>query len=89
MKPVNALLVTFLAMTQYALWFGDKNVFDLYRLKAASESQRVENQQHFNRNQVLTAQVIDLKSGGESVVTLARESLGLIREGETFYQIIE
>ena len=89
MKPVNALLAGLLVLTQYALWFGDKNVFDLYRLTQASGAQLEENQEHAKRNQVLAAQVIDLKSGGESVETLAREELGLIREGETFYQIIE
>jgi cell division protein FtsB len=33
--------------------------------------------------------VVDLKSGGETVETIARTDLGLIKAGETFYQIIE
>ena len=42
-----------------------------------------------NRNQRLIAEVNDLKEGGETVETIARSELGLIKEGETFYQIIE
>lgn len=41
------------------------------------------------RNQRLVAEVIDLKEGGETVETIARSELGLIKKGETFYQIIE
>jgi cell division protein FtsB len=35
------------------------------------------------------AVVIDLKTGGETVETIARSELGLIKEGEIFYQIVE
>ncbi len=76
-------------MTQYALWFGDKNAFDLYRLQNASDKWVVENEKNYRRNQALTAKVNDLKNAGESVETIARQELGLIKDGETFYQIIE
>ena len=41
------------------------------------------------RNHKLLAEVIDLKQGGETVETLARYNLGLIKPDETFYQIID
>ena len=89
MKPVNLILLGLFVATQYALWFGDKNAFDLYRLKQSYNLQEVENEILTNRNQKLVAEVIDLKEGGETVETIARSQLGLIKQGESFYQIIE
>jgi len=89
LKPVNLLLLTILLSLQYALWFGDKNVFDLNLLKKTAESVRLENVGLSRRNDKLLAEVIDLKEGGETVETLARSQLGMIKQGETFYQIIE
>ncbi len=83
------LLIALLISTQYALWFGDKNVFDWYNLNASAEQTRLKNLKHTERNQRLLAEVVDLKSGGETVETIARSEFGLIKEGETFYQIIE
>ena len=89
MKPLNFLLLSLFVAIQYALWFGDKNVFDLYRLQQATEKTRLQNLELASRNQRLVAEVIDLKKGGETIETIARSELGLIKEGETFYQIIE
>ncbi len=89
MRPTILLLVLLLSWLQYALWAGDKNVFDLQRLDAAVERTVQENIRLEQGNQRLLAEVIDLKQGGETVETLARFNLGLIKENEIFYQIIE
>ncbi len=89
MKPLNLILLTMFVGIQYALWFGDKNVFDLYRMQQAEQQTRLENVAMKQRNQRLVAEVIDLKESGETVETIARSELGLIKKGETFYQIIE
>ncbi len=64
-------------------------MIDLKRLKASVEHTRMGNQKLDQRNQKLLAEVIDLKQGGETIETLARSELGLIKPEETFYQIIE
>ncbi len=88
MKPINFLLLLMLLGSQYALWLGDKNGFDLFQLKQAALDTAQENHKLSQRNQRLVAEVIDLKEGGETVETIARSELGLIKDGETFYQII-
>lgn len=88
-KPLNIFLLFLIILMQFALWFGDKNVFDLYRLHQSDQHVAQLNQRLFARNQQLLAEVIDLKQGGETLETIARSELGLIKEGETFYQIIE
>jgi len=89
LRPVNILLLGLLVGTQYALWFGDKNVFDLHQLRQSAEQTRQQNLELAERNQHLLSEVVDLKGGGETVETIARSDLGFIKNGETFYQIIE
>ena len=89
MKILTVSLALVLCSLQYALWFGDKNVFDLYRLQATIEERQSENGQLALRNDKLLAEVVDLKNSGETLETLARLELGLIKPNETFYQIID
>lgn len=89
MRSISLLLLLLLFWLQYSLWAGDKNVFDLRSLEATVEGTVQENIRLEQRNQRLLAEVIDLKQGGETVETLARFNLGLIKENEVFYQIIE
>jgi cell division protein FtsB len=83
------LLVILLALLQYKLWFGDGSMADVWDLYRQVETQKAENQQLRERNQALEAEVEDLKQGLEAIEERAREELGMIREDETFYQIIE
>ena len=89
MTPLNILLLTLFAGTQYALWFGDKNVFDLHLLKESARETALEIEMQLQENRRFSAEVNDLKADGESVETIARSELGLIKEGESFYQIID
>ncbi len=89
MKILTVCLGVLLGALQYALWFGDKNVFDLYRLQATIEERQDENNQLALRNDKLLAEVVDLKNSGETLETLARSELGLIKPNETFYQMID
>jgi len=88
-KTIPIVLITISLLLQYALWIGDKNFIDLQRLESAVTDTEINNAKLHQRNQKLLAEVIDLKQGGETIETLARSELGLIKSGETFYQIIE
>ena len=81
------LLALFLLM-QFALWAGDKNVFDLYHLNNSIDQTTAEVSQLTQRNDRFLAEVLDLKNGGQAVETLARQELGFIKQDETFYQVI-
>ena len=41
------------------------------------------------RNEALYAEVEDLRKGQDALEERARDELGMIREGETFFQVIE
>jgi cell division protein FtsB len=89
MKVLIAILIVVLVLLQYKLWFGDGNMREVWALRDAIEQQKKENRQLAERNSALEAEVKDLKQGLEAVEERARSELGMIKKGETFYQIIE
>jgi cell division protein FtsB len=89
MKALIAILIVLLLILQYKLWFGDGNMREVWQLQAAIEEQKKENEKLRERNAALEAEVQDLKQGLEAVEERARSELGMIKKGETFYQIIE
>ncbi len=83
------LLTVVLLLLQYRLWFshdGLPSVMHLYRSVVLQEER---NSVLEERNQVLAAEVQDLKSGLDAIEERARSGLGMIKQDETFIQIIE
>ena len=78
-----------LALLQYGLWFGDKNLPDLLTLRSQTHQLEAANIKRQDELARLAARVKDLKHGKQALETLAREELGLIKPGETFYQVID
>ena len=89
MRWIGWLLFALLLILQYRLWVGDGSLAEVWDLYQQVEMQRDENRKLRERNQALEAEVQDLKQGLEAIEERAREELGMIKEGETFYQIIE
>ena len=58
-------------------------------VKARIAEQSEQNQKLQARNEQLKAEVADLKQGLEAIEERARTELGMIKEGETFYQLVE
>lgn len=82
------ILVLLLLLLQYQLWFGEDNMHDASKLQQQVSVQQTENATLIQRNQELAAQVKDLKQGQAAVEEQARSDLGMIKKGETFYQIV-
>lgn len=92
MSPLRLVLFSLIALIialQYPLWFGNGGVFAVWRLKHEIAAQREENGSLRERNQALAADVIDLKRGLAAIEERARIELGMIKKGETFYQVVE
>jgi len=83
-----ALLVILTAL-QYRLWFAEGSLAEQRRLELQVQEQTRINSHLLERNAVLEREVLELQSGNKGVEQRAREQLGLIREGETFYQFVE
>ncbi len=83
------ILVIILIGLQYRLWFGQGSWEQIVSLQRELDQQHLFNQRLRDRNQVVENEVRDLKSGLESVEERARTELGLIKDGETFYLLID
>ncbi len=88
MKVLIGALIVLLIALQYRLWFGDGSVQEVWRLREEAKTTRTELLQLRGRNQALSAEVADLKSGLEAIEERARAELGMIDEDETFYQFV-
>lgn len=89
MRALVAILAGLLLVTQYQLWFGEGGVLEVRRLQAMVESQQAENAVLTQRNEALEADVEDLKAGLEGIEERARRELGMIKNDETFYQVVD
>ncbi|MBI2383375.1 MAG: cell division protein FtsB [Gammaproteobacteria bacterium] len=82
-----ALTLMLLAL-QFRLWVAEGGIAHTHRLKAEVRAQQNENRRLQARNGALEAEVADLKSGVGAIEARARETLGMIRKGETFYLVV-
>jgi len=58
-------------------------------LEVELEAQHNVNEDLAERNRLLEIEVLDLKNGLEAVEERARSELGMIKDGEVFYLLIE
>ena len=92
MKPVKIVtyvLLGLLLLLQYPLWFGSGGVYAIWQLNREIAAQQQENAKLKDRNQALEAEVVDLKEGLAAIEERARTELGMLKKGETFFQVIE
>lgn len=89
MRPAIVLLFVVLAGLQVRLWVGLGSLHDVKELQAAIAVQQTEVERLHMRNDLLRAEVDDLRNNLESIEERARYELGLIRRGETFFLIPE
>lgn len=88
MKVLILVFVVLFLLLQYQLWVGEGSLSEVSALKQQIEQQKQHNTELKTRNLALQEQVKDLKQGLDAIEEYARSELGMIRQGETFYQII-
>jgi len=86
---VAGILLAVLLALQWPLWFGEGSWRDVRELREIRERQELENADLRMRNRALEAEVEDLRSGTEAVEERARRDLGMIREDEVFFFLIQ
>lgn len=84
---VLILLILIIAL-QLKLWTGQGGMREVWRLEQGVAEQEARNAELKARNDALAAEVANLKDGDEAVEERARSELGLIKPGETFYQVV-
>ncbi len=83
------ILIVFFLMIQFDIWFKDDGFYRVKELEQMIGNQVEENKRLKLRNEQLQREIEELKSGTESIEEKARTDLGMIKEGEEFYLIVE
>ena len=83
------ILLILLIALQLKLWAGEGGMREVESLRRHVNEQKAENDKLKKRNDALSAEVEDLKHGKDAIEGRARSELGLVKPGETFYQVAE
>ena len=89
MRWLLIILITFLVGLQFRLWVGEGSLAHQFELDTQIDEQRDENQRLKRRNEKVAQEVESLKTNLESIEEKARTDLGMIKEGEIFYLVID
>lgn len=89
MRILIAILLALFLVLQYRLWVGKGSLAEVSNLKQEISGLEQELVKLRERNRALQAEVEDLRSGNAAIEERARSELGMIKEGEIFYQVID
>jgi cell division protein FtsB len=89
MRSIVIFLLLALLGLQYKLWLGDGNLRQWLHLEKKLALIEQDNKNLVARNHAIAADIFELKSGEQSLEEQARYELGMIKEGEVYYQCIE
>lgn len=74
---------------QTKLWLGSTGWSQAAKLEERVRTQAADNTHLQQRNDALAAEVEDLKSGEAAAEERARNELGMVKPGETFYRVVD
>jgi cell division protein FtsB len=88
-KILIAILILLIVQLQYRLWYGDGSIQQVQVYQQRLDTLKKEAKEKKERNDALYAEVLDLRKGKEAIEERARYDLGMIKENETFFQVIK
>jgi len=88
-KIIAIVLLLLFIWLQYKIWLQDGGIPEIVQLQQEVADVKVEVQTLQERNASLDAEVKDLKKGLDAIEERARSEMGMIKEGEVYYQVIE
>ena len=88
MKVLTLILIVLIVLLQYPLWLGKGSWLKVWEIDQQVTQQHEINQKLQMRNAALDAEVRDLKQGHEAIEERARSELGMIKQNEIFFHIV-
>lgn len=81
--------IVVLAILLWQFWYGESGWQAVRDFAVDIDQQEREVQALAERNRRLKAEILALKEGHAALEARARTDLGMVREGETFFQVVE
>lgn len=82
-------LILLVLLLQYKLWLAPGGALEMHQLRKQSQQQSEHNLTLEQHNEALRAEVNDLKKGEDAVEEYARSELGMLKEDEVFYRVVQ
>lgn len=89
MRWLLLILLVLLSGLQFRLWVGEGSLAHRAELNRQLEAQEQENRTLRERNALIATDVQSLKSNLNAIEEKARADLGMIKQGETFYLVVD
>ena len=89
MRSIGIFLIILFIGLQYKLWVGDDRITQWAHLEEKIAQQEKTNELLIAQNHAIEADIIELKSGDQALEEQARFGMGMIKNGEVFYQFAD
>jgi len=88
-RKLTVVLVVLIVLLQYPLWLGKGSWLRVWQYSQQIEAHEKRNEYYRQRNDTLREEVRDLKQGQSAIEERARSELGLVKQDEVFFQVIQ
>lgn len=88
MKFLTLILFALIVLLQYPLWFSKSSWKRVWLAEEEVSAARQNNLALQHRNNMLEAELSDLKQGLEAIEERGRSDLGMIKQNEILFQIV-
>ncbi len=88
-SAITGVFIVLLIGLQYRLWVGESSFAHVDGLEKQVAQLEASNERRKRRNEVLKAEIIELKNGMDAVEEKARTEWGLVKQDETFYLLVD
>lgn len=89
MRILAVVLAACVVFLQWPLWIGKGSWLKVWQIESQLAEQKGQNAKLQARNDALDAEVRDLKTGSDAIEERARNELGMVRQDEVFFQILD
>ena len=89
MRILTIVFAALIVLLQYPLWLGKGGWLRVWEIDRQVKVQKDGNAKLQVRNEALDAEVRDLKQGYDAIEERARYELGMIKQDEIFFHVME
>lgn len=89
MRLLAIVFAVMIAALQWPLWVGKGGWLRVWQLDQQVTERKIQNDKLQERNNALEAEVSDLKTGSDAIEERARNELGMVKQDEVFFQILD